>query len=270
MGAVLMMAGCKGQPGAMRIESAEYADTAKQVNLRMHVEAPVADTPARAAMRSQLFGVLKNQLENLSYDEEGSPVNEYEGNGKDLQKVTDFYGGQAFGILQKLAADDLAMLEPNTDWMPVWDYDLSITLVTDTTRYAVFNSQNYIYMGGAHGGITGAGCLTFDQTDGHLVEKFLKEGCTEQMQPLLIKGVKSYFAGFDMVMTTEELLEHLFIENDIIPLPQLAPYPAGDGLCFVYQQYEIAAYAEGMPSFVLSAEELEPFLTEEAANLLRR
>jgi hypothetical protein len=36
---------------------------------------------------------------------------------------------------------------------------------------------------------------------------------------------------------------------------------------FTYQQYEIASYAEGMPSFVVPYPDIEPFLTPEAKAL---
>jgi len=35
-----------------------------------------------------------------------------------------------------------------------------------------------------------------------------------------------------------------------------------------YQQYEIAPYAAGMPSFVLTYQEVRPYLTKEALQLL--
>ena len=50
--------------------------------------------------------------------------------------------------------------------------------------------------------------------------------------------------------------------NDFFPLPQAAPIFREDGVEFVYQQYEIACYAAGMPACVISYDLLEPFLTQ--------
>ena len=69
-------------------------------------------------------------------------------------------------------------------------------------------------------------------------------------------------------MSEEELKEHLQLEGDLIPLPAWTPYPTADGLCFVYQQYEIASYADGMPAFTLPFDEVQPYLTPEARAIL--
>ena len=59
------------------------------------------------------------------------------------------------------------------------------------------------------------------------------------------------------------------IDGDIIPLPSWNPYPDGKGgLVFTYQQYEIASYAEGMPSFTIPVKEVVAFLSEDARRLL--
>ena len=50
--------------------------------------------------------------------------------------------------------------------------------------------------------------------------------------------------------------------NDFFPLPEAAPIFREDGVEFVYQQYEIACYAAGMPACVISYDLLEPFLTQ--------
>ena len=71
-------------------------------------------------------------------------------------------------------------------------------------------------------------------------------------------------------MTEEALRERLQIEGTLIPLPAWTPYPDGDALTFVYQQYEIACYADGMPSFTLPLEEIDPYLTPAARRLLGR
>ncbi|MBQ9713332.1 MAG: DUF3298 domain-containing protein, partial [Bacteroidales bacterium] len=151
---------------------------------------------------------------------------------------------------------------------PAWEYDYSFKKIDESDRYVVFYSQYYIYQGGAHGGITGAGGLTFDKKDGHLVETFFDSSSTSEMQPVLIKGLIQYYKDMDIEMSQEDLLSSLHIENGIIPLPVWQPYPTKDGLLFIYQQYEIASYAEGMPSFVLPFAEVAPYLTPDAKAVL--
>ena len=40
-------------------------------------------------------------------------------------------------------------------------------------------------------------------------------------------------------------------------------------MLFSYQQYEIAAYAAGIPAFVISYDQLKPYLTEAGAALIK-
>jgi hypothetical protein len=77
-----------------------------------------------------------------------------------------------------------------------------------------------------------------------------------------------YYSEFGEKMAEEEMRERLQIEGDLIPLPAWTPYPTAEGLCFVYQQYEIASYADGMPAFTVPYAEIKPWLTAEAKSVL--
>ena len=62
-------------------------------------------------------------------------------------------------------------------------------------------------------------------------------------------------------------------ENELefgLPLPATDPWLTKKGVSFIYQQYEIAPYAAGMPSFVLAYDDIRPYLTEDAAKMLRK
>ena len=152
--------------------------------------------------------------------------------------------------------------------IPRWEYDFKLEKQYETDRFVVFNSTDYIYMGGAHGGVIGQGSPTFDKKDGHRVEKFLRDDALPQMQNLLTAGLVEYFTDDEGTINAENLRDYLFLEDETIPFPAWTPHPTEEGLCFVYQQYEIAAYAMGMPSFIIPYDALKPYLTPEAANLL--
>ena len=154
------------------------------------------------------------------------------------------------------------------DDMPGWEYDFGLLKERETDGYVVFLSQDYVYLGGAHGGVTGRGGLTFDKKDGHLVEQFLDPACLDAIQPLLRKGITAYFSDDDNEISPEELDNYLFLESGVVPFPAWTPYPDEDGLVFTYQQYEIASYAAGMPNFTIPYEDLRPYLTPEAKALL--
>ena len=78
----------------------------------------------------------------------------------------------------------------------------------------------------------------------------------------------SYFSEFGDPVSPEAVREQLFVEDGPIPLPAWTPYPTEEGLAFVYQQYEIASYAAGMPAFTLPYEDIAPWLTADARQLL--
>ena len=52
----------------------------------------------------------------------------------------------------------------------MWGYDFSLKKIGEGERYVVFQSEDYVYLGGAHGGVTGKGCLTFDKENGSYAE----------------------------------------------------------------------------------------------------
>ena len=72
----------------------------------------------------------------------------------------------------------------------------------------------------------------------------------------------------DMEITQEELDNYLFLETGVVPFPAWTPYPSEEGLVFTYQQYEIAAYAAGMPEFTIPYADILPYLTPEAKALV--
>jgi hypothetical protein len=116
--------------------------------------------------------------------------------------------------------------------------------------------------------MTGQGSITFDRESGERI-KILKDDVAGAMQPLLVKGLISYFSEYGEPMTEENLMEHLMLwETTQIPLPGWDPYPSADGLVFTYQQYEIASYADGMPNFTVPYKDVAPYMTPQAKNVL--
>ena len=73
-------------------------------------------------------------------------------------------------------------------------------------------------------------------------------------------------------MSTDDALKDMLISVDDvnrIPLPSAAPSFTKKGLAFIYQQYEIAPYAAGMINFDLPYDKVRPYLTKEAAELIK-
>ena len=273
-----VLASCSGSNAVQKTEVVSCADSTKYVNMKMNIELPLAVSGADAAMRDQLINTAAGQLfylMNMEASASDAPVM------RDTCELKDYYG-LCFSALERLAKSDWDFraeyvmsdsdlteqekVERLSYW-PSWEIDIDVTKEYETPAYSVWLSQNYVYSGGAHGGVTGAGYLTFSKADGTLLRNIIREGSEEAMQPLIRKGLCGYFSYDGYEVTDDNLGECLFDASGIIPLPAYEPYPTADGLAFVYQQYEIAPYASGMPAFTIPFDEVRPFLSDQALEL---
>ncbi|MGN1237074.1 MAG: DUF3298 domain-containing protein [Bacteroidaceae bacterium] len=178
------------------------------------------------------------------------------------RKMIDHYGRETSEYLHDLVGDGEEMGYFSASC------DVSIRKVDDTPRYVTYETNTYSYTGGAHGSSTKRD-VNIIKPSGKVLEYVIDSLRLEEIQPLLRKGVLSYLNDIEWDETTDETLnDNLFIENGIIPLPSVSPYLTSEGLCFVYQQYEIACYAMGMISFTLPYSEVKPFMTPEALQLI--
>ena len=284
--AILAAVACRPSGGKdLQTETLNYEDSLAHADLSIQVELPVVGQGAAAErIRASLVEVMDEQLSHIGSYEEERLFPAYEGDTGKTDLLLEYYRSKALESIGKQSQEDyderVASIEENDgltegqrkeilDEMPGWEYEFNLLKARETDKYVVFQSQDYVYLGGAHGGVTGRGGLTFDKKDGLLVEKFLDPACLDAIQPLLRKGIAQYFsADGDMEITQEELDNYLFLESGVVPFPAWTPYPDEDGLVFTYQQYEIAAYAAGMPEFTVPYEDLLPYLTPEAKALL--
>lgn len=161
--------------------------------------------------------------------------------------------------------------EPNEDYVRSMMYETEVMLrkVCETEDFVTYTNLYYEYLGGAHG-ITGMNGVTFLKPSGKLVGYVVDTLKLTELQPILRKGIVEYFQEAEVEMTEEEIIESLFIEDSIIPLPFCKPYFTKGGLTFLYGQYEIGAYAIGMPNFVVPYETIFPYLTSEGKQIVSK
>ena len=275
--AMVLAASCTPKVSGIRTEKCQFSDAGAHARLSIEAELPVAATEGTAVMRQTLVDVMDRALAFIDPGEERRAFPRFDGDVDDARALGAYYGEQAFAEISAKSQADVdertADIQSNDNLteeekqhalqeLPGWEFELKLDKVYETDRIVVFDSFNYIYLGGAHGGIVGDGALTFDKESGMRIRDFFVPGAAEQMQDLLRQGLEEYFA--EASDGAEYSLEDfLHLEGDLIPLPHWAPKPTKDGLVLTYQQYEIAAYAAGMPSFVLSYEEVAPFLLPE-------
>ena len=174
--------------------------------------------------------------------EEDSLQGSYSGDIADGEKMANYY----FDLKLKEFADmHKSMKAEGMPEIPELASSIKITKGYETDKVVTFNFSSYEFGGGAHGGAVGSG-MTFRKTDGRRIGWDLFS--TAKMQSVLREGLKEYFE----VKTDDELAGNLTLDDSyFLPMPVTPPLFGKDGIIVTYQQYEIAPYAAGMPSFVI-------------------
>lgn len=175
--------------------------------------------------------------------------------------------------LQKMGEELKAMAEEGFEGS--YYNSLQISLAEQTDDYLTFTLGREVYTGGAHGGYLVDGA-TFRKSDGKQMGWNLFDPSKRpELVAQLKKGIMAYFndAADEKITTDSALYEHLILydnpdtpENELefgLPLPMTEPLVTKDGIAFTYQQYEIAAYACGLPSCVLPVTAVKDCLSDE-------
>ncbi|MBR1889479.1 MAG: DUF3298 domain-containing protein [Alloprevotella sp.] len=142
-------------------------------------------------------------------------------------------------------------------YMPEWGRSITARLDRETEHYYIFSGSDYVYMGGAHGGFQAVEYAVDKQTGETLSwEQLFKNPDDEVLATLVrVSLEKQYFQSSEDVF--------YFVEGGKFPLPVSAPSLRDEGILFQYQQYEIAAYAYGLPGCVISYKDLMPYFNPE-------
>lgn len=220
----------------------------------------------------QIRRYLAHELEILNLPtmngDESYKAESYQGDINNGQAIVDFYGNANFSYLANMKED---LSNGVQDYQPSLSYDISIRKTEETDTYITYQNSTYCYLAGAHGSASLQG-VNIDKATGKPISETVNTLKAKEMQPLIRKGVLSYLNAEEgsAEITEEQLADYLFIENGIIPIPAFAPYLTKEGVCFVYQQYEIGPYAMGMVTFVVPYADIEPYLAPEALKLIKQ
>ena len=140
--------------------------------------------------------------------------------------------------------------------------NIKITKDYETDKVVTFFYNSYENGGGAHGGAVGSG-MTFRKSDGRRIDWDLFT--TVKIQSIIRNGLKEYFE----VKTDDELAGCLTLNDSfILPMPVTPPLFGKDGIIVTYQQYEIASYAAGMPSFVIPYKKAKDMMNNTGKKLI--
>lgn len=191
--------------------------------------------------------------------EEDSKQGSYNGDLADGEKMAAYYLDIKVKEFSALYNDMKRDGMPN---VPQLSSEIEITRGYENPKVVTYNFSRYEYAGGAHGGAVGSG-MTFRKSDGRRIGWEIFH--TAKMQRILRNGLKTYFeVGSDDALTDCLNTESL---NDI-PMPVTPPLFTEEGITVIYQQYEIAAYAAGMPSFTIPYGEARELLNATGKKLL--
>lgn len=262
----------------LSMKEAKYDKENKFCKVQIHMEYPTDNDAVSMSIRNSLLGYLHKAV---LVDEENNIIKIYGGEKDDVKGAVEYYGEKMSDALkERSSADHKVRIETikemasengekyETPDVMQYYYDIEIEKEWEAENYCTFDVEVESFLGGAHGSNVNLGGLTFSKKDGKLFNAFLKPSSVKALQPLLRKGLLSYFVKDGMIVDDSGLNDILQIEGNIIPLPQETPYPTEEGLVFRYGQYEIAPYAAGKPKVCVPYKEIKPFLTAEAIALL--
>ena len=126
---------------------------------------------------------------------------------------------------------------------------VTIKKLYENDKIATFVCESYFYGEGAAHGMSSTRGVTFRKSDGRKFTVSLLDG-SYKYQSEIKAGLKKYFE----LSSDEELMGRLMLNKDAgseIPFPQNDPWITAAGVVFCYSEYEIACYADGMPTFTI-------------------
>ena len=214
------------------------------------VEVPWGDSRVCQAIRKSVLETL-DEVASAGYGDGKRMFKRYGGDWSDVKALVNYYAESAYKVIkaeskadwkERKSYQEAGMEEPDPI---VFAHSVRLVKECELEKLLVFACSTYGYAGGAHGGSVAAHFM-YDKTTGKEVKEVVSPKEAGRLQEAMKSGLCEYFG-----CSRAELMDELQIEGSQIPWPQMAPYASKDGVVVVYQQYEIAPYAAGMPTFVI-------------------
>lgn len=246
---------CKQQANGSNLstDSLKYEKKTKTAECIIKADYPKDGNPA-----------LANAIEEYISESLGGT---YYGNLSNGDSLLAFYGDAQMKDLESTAKELVGSATPS-----VYNSNI-IKKAYEADGYVTYTATNENFLGGAHGMHSQQG-VTFRKSDGRRFGQEMLIGTdNDKFHKIIKEGLAEYFTkGGEKATTDEELKSLLITDNDInyLPLPQFAPYLTAEGVTFVYQPYEIAPYAAGMPQFTVSYDKMKPYLTSTIQKIIAK
>lgn len=169
---------------------------------------------------------------------------------KDMSNLIKYFGSKR---LKEDSAELKELVSGAAEWVN-YEYDAKVQIMYEDSTYITLKCETYQYAAGAHGS-TVMDFVTLRRSDGHRMNWNLVKDMSKDE---IIKAIKNGLAEYFEVKDVNELPEYLLLGNGEdaeakrifekdFPLPTTPPFLTANGVEVIYQQYEIAPYAAGMP-----------------------
>lgn len=259
-------------PDTLTTDSAVYNKVTKDVaECHFHVDYPTGSDALAQAVKAAIVKELADLYLPLvnAEDKQRKDYPIYKGSTDKAQNMTDFYGAGTMKYLSELHKSlqkDLKKMQAPT----LYNYT-QVRKVADAKKYVTYSFSNGCFLGGAHGSFVSYN-LTISKCTHKTLDQTVDTTRVNDLQKLLRQGIVSYFHECGQTdVNDKNLNDGLFLPDEskgLIPLPATTPWFTKNGVCFAYQQYEIAPYAAGVITFNIPYNKIKPYLTKEAKDLI--
>lgn len=256
------------EPDTLETSRKECVLTAKDSSLtcNISVDWPTENDALAMGVRQYIAEELAACYLPTMQEEDTKAYPKYKGSTDDIRKMLDFY---CQGTMKMLRETLTEFKNDGREDLPQLACEIKIRKAAEKDKYVTYTITTYNYLGGAHPSSSGSSAIISKITNKE-VKKIVDESQLKILQPLLRKGLVTYFKDCGETDVTEETVKDLLLlTGNLIPLPVSTPTLEADGVHFIYQQYEIAPYAVGMPEFVIAYKDIIPYLTQEAKDILQ-
>lgn len=213
----------------------------------------------KSALVDSVRSWIGKQLSAIGYTEPGKPA-PYAAATTDLTDGSKLIKSVCSTVLADAdkeikALDSINAIDPQFGMQ--YEYDWNIRKIYESDTYVTYNSNTYTFMGGAHGSSANNGRTFNAETGAEIGNNMFRPDSVGHVIALVKDELMKYFE----VTTPEQLREAMLINPDTLSLPSSPMTLMGDGVHFIYQQYEIAPYASGMPNGMIPFAKLKGCFT---------